>query len=308
MLMFIFKKFIETIILIFILISIVFIISHILPGDPVSLMSNSEVSNITIKNIRTELGLDQNLIKQFICFLKNIIHGNLGYSFISKKPVLEEISKKFLNTFFLTIISILIGSITGILLGIFSCIKNNSYIDNIINIFTIAGISFPSFTIGLLLIEFFSIKNNFILIYSNSYCAYILPSITLSITIMSIISRITKVSLMNIIQENYIYSARANGISEWTIFTKYALRNAMIPIITMIGLQFGFLLSGSITIEIIFNLPGMGKLLLDAIEMRDYPIIQASIMLFSIEFIIINLILDFIYKLINPKLNNKFII
>ncbi|WP_169785336.1 ABC transporter permease subunit [Enterobacteriaceae endosymbiont of Plateumaris consimilis] len=306
--MFIFKKFIETIILIFILISIVFIISHILPGDPVSLMSNSEVSNITIKNIRTELGLDQNLIKQFICFLKNIIHGNLGYSFISKKPVLEEISKKFLNTFFLTIISILIGSITGILLGIFSCIKNNSYIDNIINIFTIAGISFPSFTIGLLLIEFFSIKNNFILIYSNSYCAYILPSITLSITIMSIISRITKVSLMNIIQENYIYSARANGISEWTIFTKYALRNAMIPIITMIGLQFGFLLSGSITIEIIFNLPGMGKLLLDAIEMRDYPIIQASIMLFSIEFIIINLILDFIYKLINPKLNNKFII
>ncbi|QJC27994.1 ABC transporter permease subunit [Enterobacteriaceae endosymbiont of Plateumaris braccata] len=308
MLIFILKKFIETIILIFIIISIVFIISHILPGDPVSLMSNTEVSNITIKNIRNELGLDQSLIKQFICFLKNIIHGNLGYSFVSKKPVLEEISQKFLNTFFLTIVSIMIGSIIGIFLGILSCIKNNSYIDNIINMFSIAGISLPSFIIGLLLIEFFSIKHNFISIYNNNYCAYILPSITLSIIVISIIIRITKISLMNIIQENYIYSARANGISEWTIFTKYALRNAMIPIITMIGLQFGFLLNGSITIEIIFNLPGMGKLLLDAVEMRDYPIIQASIILFTIEFVIINLILDFIYKLINPKLNNRFII
>ncbi|QJC29333.1 ABC transporter permease subunit [Enterobacteriaceae endosymbiont of Plateumaris pusilla] len=305
---FIFKKIIETIILIFIVIFIIFTISHILPGDPVSLMSNPEVSHITIKNIRTELGLDQNFITQFIYFLKNIIHGNLGYSFISKKSVLEEILPKFLNTFYLTIISIIIGSITGILLGVFSCIKNNSYIDYIINIFTIAGISFPPFIIGFLLIYFFSIKNNFISINNNHSYIYILPIITLSITVISIITRITKISLQNIIKENYICSARANGISEYKIFIKHALRNAMIPIITIIGLEFGFLLSGSITVEIIFNLPGMGKLLLDAIEMRDYPIIQASIILFSIEFILINIILDFIYKLINPKLKNKFII
>jgi len=188
-------------------------------------------------------------------------------------------------------------------LGIVSAVWRNRWPDRLCMTLAISGISFPAFALGMLLMQVFSVSLGWLpTVGADSPQHYILPSITLGAAVASIMARFTRASFVEVMQEDYMRTARAKGVSEFWVISKHGLRNAMIPVVTMMGLQFGFLLGGSIVVEEVFNWPGLGRLLVDSVEMRDYPVIQAEVLLFSLEFIVINLLVDMLYAAINPAI------
>ena len=251
---------------------IVFLFVHMLPGDPARLAAGPEADQVTVELVRKDLGLDKPLPEQFITYFGNIItKGDFGTSLRTKRPVSVEIGERFAATFWLTVWSMVW--------------------------------SFPTFALGLLLMEIFSVSLGWLpTVGADSWKHYILPSITLGAGVAAVMARFTRASFVEILQDDYIRTARAKGLSEWAVIVKHGLRNALIPVVTMMGLQFGFLLGGSIVVEKVFNWPGLGRLLVDAVEMRDYPVLQAEVLLFSLEFILINLLVDILYAVINPRI------
>ena len=190
----------------------------------------------------------------------------------------------------------------GLIIGMISATKRNKWQDHAGMALAVSGISFPTFALGLLLMEIFSVSLGWLpTVGADSWKHYILPSITLGAGVAAVMARFTRASFVEILQDDYIRTARAKGLSEWAVIVKHGLRNALIPVVTMMGLQFGFLLGGSIVVEKVFNWPGLGRLLVDAVEMRDYPVLQAEVLLFSLEFILINLLVDILYAVINPR-------
>ena len=191
----------------------------------------------------------------------------------------------------------------GLIIGMISATKRNKWQDHAGMALAVSGISFPTFALGLLLMEIFSVSLGWLpTVGADSWKHYILPSITLGAGVAAVMARFTRASFVEILQDDYIRTARAKGLSEWAVIVKHGLRNALIPVVTMMGLQFGFLLGGSIVVEKVFNWPGLGRLLVDAVEMRDYPVLQAEVLLFSLEFILINLLVDILYAVINPRI------
>jgi glutathione transport system permease protein len=252
------------------------------------------------------LGLDKPLPEQFLHFVTHAIRGDFGTSLVSKRSVGSEISSRFMPTFWLTISSMVWAVVCGMALGIVSAVWRNRWPDRIGMTLAVSGISFPSFALGILLMQIFSVKLGWLpTVGADSLRHYILPSITLGAAVASIMARFTRASFVEVMQEDYMRTARAKGVSEFWVIVKHGLRNAMIPVITMMGLQFGFLLGGSIVVEAVFNWPGLGRLLVDSVEMRDYPVIQAEVLLFSLEFILINLFVDMLYAAINPAIRYR---
>ena len=196
--------------------------------------------------------------------------------------------------------------IFGLVIGVISAVYRNKWPDRIGMTLAVSGISFPAFALGILLMEVFSVELGWLpTVGASSWKHYILPSITLGAAVAAVMARFTRASFVEVLHDDYIRTARAKGVTETKIVAKHALRNALIPVVTMMGLQFGFLLGGSIVVEKVFNWPGMGRLLVDAVDMRDYPVIQASVLLFSLEFIVINLVVDVLYGWINPSIRYK---
>ncbi|WP_457913532.1 glutathione ABC transporter permease GsiC [Candidatus Gillettellia adelgis] len=282
---------------------LVFLFVHTMPGDPARLVAGAEADQEVVQLVRQDLGLDKSLLQQFVHFFINVLRGNFGISIASKRPVCEEIASRFMSTFWLTITSMLWAVIFGLAVGIISAIWRNRWPDYLGMILAVLGLSFPPFALGMLLMQIFSVNFGWLpTIGADSWRHYILPSITLGAAVAAIIARFTRTSLVEVLQDNYIRTARAKGVPEILVVIKHALRNAMIPLVTMIGLQFGFLLGGSIVVEKVFNWPGLGRLLVDSVEMRDYPVIQAEVLLFSLEFILINLLADILYAAVNPTI------
>ena len=209
-----------------------------------------------------------------------------------------------LMTYLLTYHPIAIWSFFfGLIIGMISATKRNKWQDHAGMALAVSGISFPTFALGLLLMEIFSVSLGWLpTVGADSWKHYISPSITLGAGVAAVMARFTRASFVEILQDDYIRTARAKGLSEWAVIVKHGLRNALIPVVTMMGLQFGFLLGGSIVVEKVFNWPGLGRLLVDAVEMRDYPVLQAEVLLFSLEFILINLLVDILYAVINPRI------
>lgn len=234
-------------------------------------------------------------------FFVNVLRGDFGTSMVSKRPVSEEIASRFMPTFWLTITSMLWAVILGLAVGMVSAVWRNLWPDHLGMMLAISGISFPAFALGMLLMQVFSVNLGWLpTVGADSWRHYILPSITLGAAVAAVMARFTRASLVEVLQEDYIIrTARAKGVPESLVVVKHGLRNAMIPLVTMMGLQFGFLLGGSIVVEKVFNWPGLGRLLVDAVEMRDYPVIQAEVLLFSLEFILINLLVDMLYAAVN---------
>lgn len=284
----------------------VFMFVHLLPGDPARLVAGPEADLQTVDMIRHDLGLDKPIHRQFLNYFSNALRGDFGNSLRTKRPVSQEIAERFWPTFWLTVTSMVWAVVFGLFIGIVSAVWRNKWPDRLGMTLAVSGISFPAFALGMLLMELFSVKLGWLpTIGADSWRHYILPSLTLGAAVAAVMARFTRASFVEILQEDFVRTARAKGLSETVVVLKHCLRNSLIPVVTMMGLQFGFLLGGSIVVEMVFNWPGMGRLLIDAVDMRDYPVIQAEILLFSLEFIFINLIVDVLYAVINPSIRYK---
>ncbi|WP_024553152.1 glutathione ABC transporter permease GsiC [Franconibacter helveticus] len=285
---------------------LVFFFVHMLPGDPARLIAGPEADAQVIAMVRAQLGLDQPLWRQFWHYISHVVQGDFGYSLVSRRPVSQEIASRFMPTFLLTVTSMVWAVLFGLFAGIIAAVWRNRWPDRISMTLAVSGISFPAFALGMLLMQVFSVELGWLpTVGADSWLHYILPSITLGAAVAAVMARFTRASFVDVLGEDYMRTARAKGVSEKWVILKHGLRNAMIPVVTMMGLQFGFLLGGSIVVEKVFNWPGLGRLLVDSVEMRDYPVIQAEVLLFSLEFILINLVVDVLYAAINPAIRYK---
>ncbi|EHZ9229968.1 glutathione ABC transporter permease GsiC [Salmonella enterica] len=285
---------------------LVFLFVHLLPGDPARLIAGPEADAQVIALVRQQLGLDQPLHVKFWHYITHVLQGDFGTSMVSRRPVSEEIASRFLPTLWLTITSMIWAVLFGMAIGIAAAVWRNRWPDRVGMTLAVTGISFPAFALGMLLMQIFSVDLGWLpTVGADSWQHYILPSLTLGAAVASVMARFTRSSFVDVLSEDYMRTARAKGVSETWVVLKHGLRNAMIPVVTMMGLQFGFLLGGSIVVEKVFNWPGLGRLLVDSVDMRDYPVIQAEVLLFSLEFILINLVVDVLYAAINPAIRYK---
>ncbi|MDI4702357.1 glutathione ABC transporter permease GsiC, partial [Salmonella enterica subsp. enterica serovar Cerro] len=255
---------------------LVFLFVHLLPGDPARLIAGPEADAQVIALVRQQLGLDQPLHVQFWHYITHVLQGDFGTSMVSRRPVSEEIASRFLPTLWLTITSMIWAVLFGMAIGIAAAVWRNRWPDRLGMTLAVTGISFPAFALGMLLMQIFSVDLGWLpTVGADSWQHYILPSLTLGAAVASVMARFTRSSFVDVLSEDYMRTARAKGVSETWVVLKHGLRNAMIPVVTMMGLQFGFLLGGSIVVEKVFNWPGLGRLLVDSVDMRDYPVIQA---------------------------------
>lgn len=285
---------------------LVFLFVHMLPGDPARLAAGQDADEQTVELVRKNLGLDKPLPQQFVHYFARMAHGDLGTSIRTKRPVSTEILERFMPTLWLTVASMVWAVVFGMVIGIISAVFRNRWPDQLGMTLAVSGISFPAFALGMVLMQIFSVELGWLpTVGADSWRHYILPSITLGAGVAAVMARFTRASFVDVIGEDFVRTARAKGLREWVVIIKHCLRNALIPVVTMMGLQFGFLLGGSIVVEAVFNWPGVGRLLVDAVNVRDYPVIQALVLMFSLEFILINLVVDVLYGFINPTIRYK---
>ncbi|HYG85762.1 MAG TPA: glutathione ABC transporter permease GsiC [Azospirillum sp.] len=276
---------------------------HLLPGDPARLVAGPEASPRDVELVRQDLGLDQPLWKQYVIFVTNMARGEFGTSLKTKRPISDEIGERFMPTFLLTVTSMAWSTLVGLLIGVASAARRGRWPDYMGMVVAVSGIAFPSFWLGLLLIDLFSVQLGWLPTGGyGTWQHFVMPSMTLGVGVAAVMARFTRSAFIDIAREDYVRTARAKGVTARLVVWKHTLRNALIPIITMVGLQFGFLLGGSIVVETVFSWPGLGRLLVDSVSFRDYTVIQAEILLFSLEFILINLLVDVLYALVNPEI------
>ncbi|KGX92960.1 glutathione ABC transporter permease [Pontibacillus halophilus JSM 076056 = DSM 19796] len=297
------KRIVTMIPLLFVISIIAFLFVHFIPGDPARIIAGNDATLEEIESIQEKYGLTDPLYKQYGSFMSNLLQGDLGTSIVSGRPVIDMIKERFIPTLTLTLASMFWALLFGLLIGVIAAVKRNKWQDHLSMFLAVSGVSIPSFWLGLVLIQVFSVQLGWFPTGGiDGIQSYILPSITLGAGVAAIIARFTRSSVMDVLKEDYIRTGRAKGISEIKVVNGHGLRNALIPVVTMAGLQFGFLLSGSIITETIFSWPGLGRLLINSITARDYPVIQAEILLFSLEFLLINLLVDLLYGFLNPKI------
>lgn len=285
---------------------IIFLFLHMIPGDPARIAAGPDATQQEIQMTRVRLGLDQPLYVQYLVFIRNIVTGNLGVSNRTGMSVATEIGQHLWPTIELTILSIIWAVIIGLIIGIIAAIFRGGWQDVVGMVGAITGISIPDMWLGLILIEFFAVRLGWFPVAGYGGIEHtIMPSFTLGLGVAAVTARFARSSVIEVLGEDYIRTARAKGLSRGKVIWKHALRNALIPVITMTGLQFGFLLGGAVVTETVFNWPGIGQLLVQSVNYRDYPTVQALMMLFSIEFILINLVVDVLYGVVNPRIQLK---
>lgn len=285
-------------------ITVVFFLIHFIPGDPVDIMLGENARPMDKQLLHHELGLDKPLFSQYINFVKNIARGNLGESLHSKQPVLSIILKKYPATMELMLAAIIVALIISMPLGILSALKQYSFMDNTSLIISLLGISMPNFWLGPLLIILFSIQLGWLPVSGRGGISnLILPAITLGTAMAAILTRMIRSSLLDVLDEEYITTAKAKGLPYKKIILKHALKNALIPVITILGLQIGALLTGSIITEMIFAWPGLGRLTIQAIYTRDYPLVQGCVLVIAMSYVLVNLLTDMVYTFIDPRIH-----
>ncbi|SKC79012.1 peptide/nickel transport system permease protein [Maledivibacter halophilus] len=286
---------------------IVFSIMSFSPGDPAKIILGDGATEEAVQQLRDELGLDDPFFVRYFNYVKNALKGDFGKSYRTNIPVYEEIFNRFPVTLRISFFSICIAAIVGIPIGIIAAVKRYSILDVSSMIFTLLLNSMPAFWLGLLLILFFSLKLDLLPATGvTSWVSYILPSIALSGRTTAVIARMTRSSMLEVIRKDYIRTARSKGASEKRIIWKHSLRNAMIPVVTLVGINFGILLGSTILIESVFAMPGVGSLLITAIRTKDTPIVLADIILLASCFSLINLTVDIIYGFIDPRIKSQY--
>jgi peptide/nickel transport system permease protein len=291
---------------------IVFLLMHITPGDPVALMLGQRATPETIIKVRHELGLDKPAYVQYFLWLLNIFKGNLGNSITTGYPVLEMIKERIPATLELTIISLVLSSIVSIFLGSLSALHRGKLPDQLSRVFSLFGISMPYFWFGLVLLMIFSFRLGWLPIYGRGSGAWwsldrlkhlVLPVIVLSLANVALLTRLTRSTMLDVLGEDYIKTAKGKGLPKNIIIYKHALRNALIPVVTILGLRIAYTFGGAVVTETVFAWPGMGRLIIEAIYQRDIPVVQGITLTFAMLVMLTNLLVDIIYTYIDPRIS-----
>lgn len=297
------KRIFQTIPVILGVITLTFILMYIVPGDPVMSMVGERYDEATIQKLREELHLDDPIWMQYFRFLGNLLHGDLGRSFVTFNPVLDDLLARFPFTLTLALSAMIVSIFIGLSVGILSSLKPNSLLDRGTMMFALAGISAPVFWVGLLLILYVSVYLKWLPPTGYGGIEYlILPAITLGTRSAAFLARMTRATMLDVLQQDFIRTARAKGLPEWKVILKHAFPNTLIPVITIIGVDFGSYLSGAVLTESIFGWPGIGRFALDAILKRDFPVIQGTVLFTALMFISANLIVDLLYGVVDPRI------
>ncbi|MFN8452214.1 MAG: nickel ABC transporter permease [Anaerolineae bacterium] len=281
----------------------VFAMLHLVPGDPVEMLAFESGTGADMEAMRERLGLNDPLPVQYLRFAGNALQGDLGRSIRSNRPVTEEFFSRFPNTATLAFLALGLALLIGIPAGVISAVKPNSVLDYFSMFVAVIGVSMPVFWLGLLLLLVFSLRLEWLPMSGfTTWKHMILPTITLSMFSMASVARLTRSSFLEVMREDYVRTARAKGLSGWRILSVHALRNSLIPVVTIAGLQFGQLLGGAVITEIVFAIPGVGRLVVDGITARDFPIVQGSVLYLSVSFVFVNLLVDVLYTYIDPRI------
>ncbi len=284
-------------------VTVVFLIVHLIPGDPVEIMLGEQARAVDREALRHEMGLDKPIHLQYVAFLKGLVRGDLGHSLHTKQPVLTSIARRLPATIELAAAAMAVALLLAIPLGLLAAYKKDSLVDQGSMLFALLGISMPNFWLGPLLIIVFSLKLGWFPVSGRGSLAHVvLPAITLGTAMAAILTRMTRASMLDVIQSDYITTARAKGVRESLVVLKHAFRNALIPVVTIVGLQIGSLLAGSIITETIFAWPGIGRLTIQAINARDYPLVQGCVLIIALGYVLVNFATDLLYGLIDPRI------
>lgn len=307
------KRILQLIPTIFIVVFIVFVLTRVIPGDPAAVMLGPQASVEAVQELRDNLGLNDPIIEQFGRYLKDVAKGDLGNSYYYNQPVSKLINERFPNTLILAILSIIIGLLIGIPVGVISATKQYSVFDYTSMILALIGISVPIFWLAMMAVLLFSVNLGWLPSVGMGEGSIadiiqhlVLPSLCLATGPTAVFARFTRSSMLDITKQDYIKTARAKGLKEKLVIWKHAFKNALPPIITVAGMQFSQLLSGAVLTETVFSWPGIGKLIVDAIQNRDYTLVQGSVIYVAFIYVIINLIVDICYALLNPKVKASF--
>jgi ABC-type dipeptide/oligopeptide/nickel transport system permease component len=276
---------------------------HLVPGDPIQIMFGHSASGANLQVLRHEYGLDDPLPLQYLRFMGNLLHGNLGTSIHSSRAVISEISDRFPATLELTAAAMMLAILLGVSAGVLAAGSRSRRLDGLLMLGATLGFSLPSFFVGLLLIYFFALQLGwFPVLGSVTLQGLILPAVTLALPGASVLARVTRSGLVDVLGQDYIRTARAKGLSWPRVVVYHAVRNGLIVVLTIVGLQFGSLMAGSVIVETVFARPGLGSLVVQAIQERDYPVIQGVVLVFASFYVLINLVVDILYGLINPRI------
>jgi peptide/nickel transport system permease protein len=289
----------------------VFLLLRLTPGDPAAIIAGDMATPQQLADIRASLGLDQPIYNQFVTWSGQLLTGDFGTSLISRTPVLTLIDQRLEPTISLALVTIVLTVIIAVPMGVIAAWRHGSFIDNLVMSASVLGFSIPVFVIGYILIQIFAINLRLVPVQGFASISdgigpfsqrIILPALTLSSIYIALIARMTRASMLNVLGEDYVRTARAKGLSERLVLFRHALRNAAVPILTVIGTGFALMISGVVVTESVFNIPGLGRLTVDAILARDYPVIQALILLTSGVYVLINLLIDLSYALMDPRI------
>jgi len=286
-------------------VTVTFIVMYVVPGDPVRSIAGERYDEQTIEELRAELGLDKPLAVQYVDYLWKLARLDLGRSFVTRRPVIESIRERFPRTMLLAFSAMLIAVVFGISIGVLASSPRFPWLGNSLMTFSLVGVSIPVFWLGLLLIYLFSIKLSILPPsgYGGGSIQYlIMPAVTLSFASMATVARVTRASFLDTVGEDYVRTARSKGLGDIMIYGKHVLRNALIPVITIVGADFGSYLSGSVLTESIFGWPGLGRLVVQAILKRDFPVIRGAVIFMALLFVIVNLVVDISYGIADPRM------
>jgi glutathione transport system permease protein len=289
---------------------LVFLILHLVPGDPATVIAGPTAPADVIANIRTQLGLDQPLLVQYWRYLSSALHGDLGRSILSRRQVSDEVAGAFLNTLELVIAARVWSLLIGIPIGVLAAARRRSIFDKLSMVTALLGLSLPIFWIGLMAMWLFAVKLGWLPISGRGGPMWtaaglqhlVLPALTLGGVQVPALARLTRSSLLEALNQDYVRTARAKGLAERLVVAKHALKNAMLPVVTVVGLQFAGLLGGAVVTETIFSWPGLGRLAVTAILTRDFPIVQGTILVSAVTFVTINVLTDFLYAVLDPRI------
>jgi ABC-type dipeptide/oligopeptide/nickel transport system permease component len=297
------QRVLYTVPVVWLVVSIVFLLIHFVPGDPVQQMLGEGAAAVDIQAARHAYGLDVPLGRQYINYWKGVLHGDLGPSVRFGQGVSTLIAQRYPYTLELTLASLLVAIVLSIPAGIRSAQRRNRWDDRLLSVVSLFGLSFPNFALGPVLILFFAIKLEWLPVSGTGTLAHlVLPAITMGGALAAILTRMVRTSMLEELGQDYVRTARAKGLPEHTVVYRHALRNALVPIVTVLGLQFGALLAGAIVTETIFSWPGIGRLTISAISNRDYYLVQGCILAIGLTYVAVNFLTDLLYSVVNPRI------
>ncbi len=310
MLIYVFKRLLGMLAVLAIVVTVVFLLVRVAPGDPAAVMLGSDATAADIANLRDRLGLNDSLPKQYLLFVTHAVQGDLGQSIFLNRPVTAAIFERAEPTLLLTLLALLIACAIALPAGILAAYRRGSLLDQCISASGMLLASVPNFWLGLMLIQVFAVGLGWLPVsgyglpgapFGERLAHLLLPALALGIVSSALIMRFTRASMLDVLSDDYVRTARAKGVSEWRVVMRHALKNALIPILTIVGMTAAILVSGSVVVETVFGVPGIGNLVVNAVVRRDYPVIQGALLIIAALYVLINFLIDMLYLLVDPR-------